>query len=138
MKLPPVAVLIPYSKGTFVYAQTDSQNMHLVLDTPHPREILSQLESLSPPRLVAFLDNTLWIPLAELLLEQTDLCLIPDPWLKHIPRQQPRRRAEFALHLLEAYFEDPIRLLGAKDRGPIPESTLTKRTGSWTTLLKRS
>ena len=75
---------------------------------------------------------------AELLLEQTDLCLIPDPWLKHIPRHQPKRRAEFALQLLEAYLEDPIRLLGAKDPESISNSTLIERTNSWTTLLKRS
>lgn len=138
MKLPPLAVLIPYSKGTFVFVQTNSQELHRVLDTSHPREILDILEPLPRPRLVAFLGNALWSALAEVLLEQTDLCLIPDPWLRHIPRHLLRHRAEFALQLLEAYFEDPIRLLGAKDPGSISDSTLTERRNSWTTLLKRS
>lgn len=114
MKLPPLAVLIPYSMGIFVYVQTDSQDLHCALDASDPRHILEQLELLPQPRLVAFLGNGLWTPLAQVLLEQTDLCLIPDPWLKHIPRNQLRRRAEFALQLLEAYLEDPIHLLGAK------------------------
>jgi hypothetical protein len=138
MKLPPLAVLIPYSKGIFVYVQTASQELHYVLSTHNRREILEQLDPLPPPRLVAFLGNAPWTALAELLLEQTDLCLIPDPWLKHIPRHQPKRRAEFALQLLEAYLEDPIRLLGAKDPESISNSTLIERTNSWTTLLKRS
>lgn len=114
MKLPPLAVLIPYSKGIFVYVQTASQELHCVLRTHNPREVLEQLEPLPPPRLVAFLGNVPWTALAELLLEQTDLCLIPDLWLKHIPPHQPKRRAEFTLQLLEAYFAAPIRLLGAK------------------------
>ena len=119
LPLPPLAVLIPYSKGVFVYVQTASQELHYVLSTHNPREIREQLDPLPPPRLVAFLGNAPWTALAELLLEQIDLCLIPDPWLKHIPTHQPKRRAEFTLQLLEAYFADPIRLLGAKD----PQST---------------
>jgi len=137
VKLPPLAVLIPYSKGILVYVQTASQELYHVLDTAHPREILEQLEPLPQPRLVAFLGQGPWTALAEVLLEQTDLCLIPDPWLEHIPRHQPRRRAEFALQLLEAFLEDPIRLLGAKERPKI-DLQFTQRTSSWTTQLKRS
>ena len=127
MKLPPLAVLIPYSKGIFVYVQTDSQGLHCALDTPYPQEILEQLQPLPSPRLVAFLGNGLWTALADVLLDQTDLCLIPDPWLKHIPHQQPKRRAEFALQILEAYFEEPSRLLGAKSPGSTFDSLLAQR-----------
>lgn len=119
MKLPALAVLIPYSKGVFVYVQTKSENLHHVLDTPNPRKILEAVRSLPPPRLVAWLGALPWTALSELLLEQTDLCLIPDPWLKHIPSHQLQRRADFTRQLLEVYFGDPICLLGIKKPGEL-------------------
>jgi hypothetical protein len=120
-KWPPLAVLIPYSKGVLVYAQTTSKDLRCVLDTSKPREILEGLKPLPP--LVALLGDIPWKELCEVILEHTDLCIVPDPWLKHIPRNQRQRRADFTLQLMKAYFGSPIRLIGVKRPQMIPFST---------------
>ena len=54
--------------------------------------------------------------LGQVLIQDTDLCVIPGRWLEHIPYWDSLKRAEFAVQLVEAHLSTPIRLYGARDK----------------------
>ena len=116
--IPNLAILIPYSQGLMVYRRVAGGKLRCVFDARDPQDALEVVCELPQPRLAAILDRYPYHLLMELLLCETDLCLIPDGWLSHIPIYKPCDRAEFSVQLVEAFLKEPIRLLGRKNTGP--------------------
>ncbi len=112
--MPHLLLLVPYSQGFMIYRRAGSEELQHLLNSPSPYAVLTALHKLPLPRLVVLLDRFPGRLLGELLLRETDLCLIPQAWVKHIPCHQPNQRARFTLQLLEAFLKEPIRLLGNK------------------------
>jgi hypothetical protein len=120
MKLPNFLVLIPYSRGYQLFIRTGADKPSCVLDSNSPREIFDAVAQLEPPRLVAHVGRAYDHYVANLVLHETDLCIIPEPWLRHLSILQPRERARFAAQLVEAHLTGPIRLYGDKDAHRLP------------------
>ncbi len=120
MSLPNLLVLIPYSQGIMIYRRAQAEQLHHTESSPVELAVLEALAQLPAPRLVAYLGTGPHRLLGQMLLRETDLCLIPTAWMKHIPLHQPASRARFAVQLIEAFLSEPIRLLGNKT---------TERTG---------
>ena len=114
MKLPYLAVLIPYSKGLMLFEGTHADNLKLVADSACPQMILHTIRQLPAPRLAIHVGAAYEDFLGGLVFYETDLCVIPHPWMRHIPRFRVPDRAKFAVQLLEAFLAEPIRLFGAK------------------------
>ena len=113
MKADNLAVCLPYCKGVAVYIQKAGQDLqHLWNDDFDDWTIHKLSELLPPPRLVIFVGSPCSSEMGVLLLQQTGLCIIPDPWLEHIPLWNTTQRAESSIKLLEAHLNHPIRLLG--------------------------
>ena len=114
MSCPHLLLLVPYSQGFMIYRRAGSEELQHLLNSPSPYAVLTALHQLPQPRIVALLDRFPPRLLGELLLRETDLCLIPQAWVKHIPCYQPDPRARFTLQLLEAFLQEPMRLLANK------------------------
>lgn len=116
--IPNLVILIPFSQGLMVYRRAADGKVHCVFDARSPHAALEVICELPQPRLAAILDRRPYRLLMDLLLRETDLCLIPDGWVSHIPIYKPSVRAQFAVQLVEAFLKEPIRLLGSQNTGP--------------------
>jgi hypothetical protein len=115
--IPNLVILIPYSQGLMVYRHLPDGEVRYVLGAGTPQDALEVVCELPHPRLAAILDDHPYRLLAQLLVRETEICLIPDGWLNHIPIYKPCDRAQFSVQLVEAFLKEPIRLFGAKDTG---------------------
>lgn len=116
MKTENLAVCLPYCKGITIYIQNAGQDLRRLWHDDLDDCTLHKLtEVLHPPRLVIFVGIPCANEMGVLLLQQTNLCIIPDQWLEHIPPWNRVERAEFSIKLLEAHLNYPIRLFGAID-----------------------
>ena len=120
MKLPNLLVLIPYSQGYQLFLPTDTDTLRYVLSSNCPREIFDAVAQLETPRLVAHVGRAYDHSLANLVLHETDLCIIPEPWMRHLSILQTHDRGRFAAQLVEAHLIEPIRLYGDKDAHRLP------------------
>lgn len=110
-------VLNPYSQGFFVFTKTAAGNLEQQRETRSPRQILHLAGKIPRPRLAVSIGRA-YDSLLSLLLQQTDLCMIPMAWLSHIPLWQVEERVQFAVQLTQAHLNDPIRIFGAKELIP--------------------
>lgn len=115
MRLPNLAILIPYSRGFEIFFRDREGNLERVVDSNCPQVILRTISQLPPPRLAVHVGRSYDHFLAGLVFHQTDLCIIPEPWIRHIPLFRVRDRADFAMGLIEALLMEPICLFGAKN-----------------------
>jgi len=126
-KNPEIVILIPYSQGAMVYHRPRGGDLHRATHTPPSRHaVLDFVRGLPPPRLAVILGRHPCRWLMKLLLQETDLCIIPDRWVRHIPIWRSSDRAHLAMRLTEAFLSEPIQLLGCKNT----ETEQTERTAS--------
>ena len=116
MRVENLAVCLPYSQGIDVYIRRAGEEKLLLCPTFNDRAISDIPLTLAQPRLVVLVGQLWGTFLGQILIQETDLCVIPDRWLEHIPYCERLQRAEFAIQLIEAHLDVPIRLYGAKDR----------------------
>ncbi len=117
MKLDNLAVCLPYSQGSHVYVRRAGEGQLLLCPGAFNDHAISDIPLLlDPPRLVVLVGQMWASFLGQILIQDTDLCVIPSRWLEHIPYWERLQRAEFAVQLVEAHLSTPIRLYGAKDR----------------------
>lgn len=117
MRSPDLAILIPYSQGFMVYHRPPGGDLRYADTPPSRHAVLNFVYELPQPRLAAILARCPGRLLTDLLLRETDVCLIPDRWMQHIPIWKTCDRAHFAVQLTEAFLSEPIRLLG-RNTGP--------------------
>lgn len=120
MTRPNLLVLIPYSRGYQIFIPTETDKLRYVLSSNCPRDIFAAVAQLETPRLVAHVGRTYDRYLANLVLHETDLCIIPEPWMRHLSIPQIHDRARFAVQVVEAHLTEPIRLYGDKDAHLLP------------------
>lgn len=118
MKVENLAVCLPHSQGIHVYLRRAGEDRLMLCPTFDDCAISDIPLLLAPPRLVVLVGQLWGTFLGQILIQETDLCVIPDRWLEHIPSWERLQQAEFAVHLIEAHLTTPIRQYGAKD----PES----------------
>lgn len=115
MRVENLAVCLPYSQGIDVYVRIAGEHLRLWPETFDDQTISKITDPLPRPCLVVFIGRPWGSLLGEILFQQTDLCIIPERWLEHIPCWQRLQRAEFSVQLIEAHLSDPIQLFGAKN-----------------------
>ena len=115
MTRPNFLVLIPNSRRYLLFLATHTDKPRYVLGSNNPREIFDAVTELETPRLVAHVGRAYDHYLANLVLHETDLCIIPEPWMRHLSNHPVDDRARFAAQLVEAHLIEPIRLYGDKD-----------------------
>lgn len=115
MKVENLAVCLPYSQGIHVYTRIAGQELRLWPETLDEWTLPQITDPLPRPRIVVFVGTAHGSFLGEILLQQTELCIIPDRWLEHIPCWDRMKRAEFSIQLLEAHLSNPIRVFGVID-----------------------
>ena len=116
MKVENLAVCLPYSQGSHVYVRRAGDERLLLCPEDFGDYAISDIPLLlDPPRLVVLVGQMWASFLGQILIQDTDLCVIPGRWLEHIPYWERLQRAEFAVQLVEAHLSAPIRLYGAKD-----------------------
>ena len=116
MKVQNLAVCLPYSQGIDVYIRRVGQEkLFLYPETFNDRTVSKIPQPLGQPRLVVLIGRVWGTFLGHMLLQNTDLCVVPECWLVHIPYSERLQRAEFAVQLIEAHISEPIQLFGAKD-----------------------
>ncbi len=117
MNVDNLAVCLPYSQGSHVYVRRAGEEKLLLCPQAFNDYAISDIPLLlDPPRLVVLVGQMWATFLGQILIQDTDLCVIPGRWLEHIPYWDRLQRAEFAVQLVEAHLCAPIRLYGAKDR----------------------
>lgn len=116
MNIENLAVCLPYSQGIHVYIRREGEERLLLGPETFNDDAISDIPLLlAQPRLVVLVGQLWGTFLGQILLQDTDLCVIPDRWLEHISYWERLQRAEFAVQLIEAHLSAPIRLYGAKD-----------------------
>ncbi len=136
MKVDNLAVCLPYSQGSQVYVRRAGEEKLLLCPEDFRDYAISDIPLLmDPPRLVVLVGQPWATFLGQILIQDTDLCVIPGRWLEHIPYWERLQRAEFAVQLVEAYLSTPIRLYGAKDRESI--EVIRQAEVSWWSRLTR-
>lgn len=108
-------VLIPNSRRYQLFRATHTHEPQCLLNSNSAREIFDAVAELETPRLVAHVGRAYDHYLANLVLHEADLCIIPDPWMRHLSNHPIDDRARFAAQLVEAHLIEPIRLYGDKD-----------------------
>lgn len=116
MSVDNLAVCLPYSQGISVYVRIAGEKLRLWPETLDEWTLPKITDPLPRPRIVVFVGRAYGSFIGEILLDQTDLCIIPTQWLEHIPCWDRVQRAEFAIRLLEAHLTNPIRLFGTLGR----------------------
>jgi len=113
-----LAILIPYSQGAMLYHRPTGGDLRCAADTPPSRHaVLDFVRELPQPRLAVILGRHPGRWLMDLLLQESDLCVIPDRWVQHIPIWKSSDRAQLAMQLTDAFLSEPIRLFGRKNTG---------------------
>ena len=134
MKLENLAVCLPYSQGSQVYVRRAGEEDLLLCPETFDDFAISDVPLLlDPPRLVVLVGQPWASFLGQILIQDTDLCVIPGRWLEHIPYWDRLQRAEFAVQLVHAHLNAPIRLYGAKDRESL--EVIREAESSWWSLL---
>ena len=136
MKFENLAVCLPYSQGIDVYIRRAGEEELLICPETFDDRAISDIPlTLAQPRLVVLVGKLWGTFLGQILIQNTDLCVIPDRWLEHIPYWEGLQRAEFVIQLIEAHLSAPIRLYGAKDRESL--DVLRQAEISWMEHLLR-
>lgn len=117
MSSPDLIVLIPYSQGVMTYHRDHGGELRPAEISPSWHAVFDFVSTFPPPRLVTVLDRQPSRCLMDLLLRETDLCIVPDCWAQHIPIWRASDRAYLAMQLTDAFLSEPIRLLGHKNTG---------------------
>jgi len=135
MKVDNLAVCLPYSQGSHVYVRRPGEEKLLLCPETFGDYAISDIPLLlDPPRLVVLVGQPWATFLGQVLIQDTDLCVIPGRWLEHIPYWDRLQRAEFAVQLAEAHLSTPIRLYGAKDTESL--EVIRQMERSWWSRLK--
>lgn len=74
----------------------------------HPREVRDCLLGLPSPRSVVLCGRRFADELSDAFLDLADLFVVPNTWLRHIPRLEPGERAAHAARFAVAHARTPI------------------------------
>jgi hypothetical protein len=115
MKVGNLAVCLPDAQRIHVYLRRAGQEKLMLCPSFDDSGISDIPLLLAQPRLVVLVGQLWESFLGQILIQDTDLCVIPDRWLEHIPSWERLQQVEFAIHLIEAHLSTPIQQYGAKD-----------------------
>jgi len=81
-----------------------------------PRQLTDDLCRLPPPCIVVLCGTRHLRPIAEQVLQRTDLYIVPACWLASVPASDPAGRAALAVRLVNAHRRAPIECLVHPDQ----------------------
>lgn len=97
------AVLLPCSLGYCLFVRWPRQRLRTCTEILHPSDVGDALRSLGDPLSVVLIGRARADAVSDAVLEIADLFIVPDAWLRRVPRAALSARAELAVRIASAH-----------------------------------
>lgn len=98
-----IAVLLPCALGYCLFIRWPRQRMRACTSIVHPSDLRDVVCSLADPLLVVLVGQRGADVVSDAVLHDANLVIVPEPWLRHVPRNARSARAEIAARLATAH-----------------------------------
>ncbi len=103
-----VVVIIPNPLGYCLFVRWPRQRLRACSSILHPSDLQDAVRSLGDPLTVVLVGRRGADAVSEAVLETADLVIVPDAWLKRVPRTALAARAQVAARIACAQRTGPI------------------------------
>lgn len=103
-----VAVLLPTSLGYCLFIRWPRQRLRACTEILDPISLRDTIQSLGDGVTVVLIGRRDADAVAEAVLETADLVVVPEPWLRRVPRSAFTARAEIAARIACAHRQAQI------------------------------
>jgi hypothetical protein len=97
------AVLIPCSLGYCLFVRWPYQRLRTTTDIVHPADVRDMVGALGDPLTVVLVGRRHADAISDAVLHHAELVIVPDAWLRRVPRRALSSRAELAVRLAAAH-----------------------------------
>lgn len=97
------AVLLPCSLGYCLFVRWPHQRLRSCSEIVHPADVRDTVGALGDPLTVVLVGRRHADPISDAVLHHADLVIVPDAWLRRVPRRAFSTRAELAVRLAAAH-----------------------------------
>ena len=97
------AVLIPCPLGYCLWVQWPRQRLRACSSIVHPLDLRDTVCSLGDPLTVVLVGRRRADAVSDTVLDAAELVIVPDPWLRRVPRGALSARAELAVRVAAAH-----------------------------------
>ncbi len=98
-----IAVLIPCPLGYCLWVQWPRQRLRACSTIVHPLDLGDTIRSLGDPVTVVLVGRRHADAVSEAVLDAAELVIVPDAWLRRVPRTALSTRAEVAARVAAAH-----------------------------------
>jgi hypothetical protein len=98
-----VAVLLPTSLGYCLFIRWPRQRLRACSEILHPSDLRDAIHSLGEPLTVVLIGRRHADAVAEAVLDVAELVVVPEQWLRRVPRTAMSTRADLAVRIANAH-----------------------------------
>jgi len=98
-----VVVIIPNPLGYCIFVGWPRQRLRACMCVIHPSDLQDAVRSLGDPVSVVLVGRRCADAVSDAVLDTADLVIVPDPWLRRIPRTAFAARARTAARIASAH-----------------------------------
>lgn len=103
-----VAVLIPCPLGYCFWVKWPRQRLRACSSIVHPLDLADTVRSLGDPLTVVLVGRRNADAVSDAVLDTAELVIVPDAWLRRVPRTALSARAEVAARVAAAHRTDQV------------------------------
>ncbi len=111
-----VVVLIPNPLGYCLFVRWPRQRLRACMCVVHPSDLHDTVQSLGDPVTVVLIGRRYADAVSDAVLDTADLIIVPEAWLKRVPRTALAARALAATRIAGAYRADRVEQRERRDR----------------------
>ena len=106
-----IIVLVPGPRGLYVYVRFPGEPVIKIEEVNTPGELLHLLGIfVRPPKSIILVESPTERIYVDAILHEYDLIVVPVTWMRHLRRDNVRRRARFAARVALSHRADPIEV----------------------------
>lgn len=99
-----VAVLVPCPLGYCLFVRWPRQRLRACSSIVDPADLANAVRSLGDPVLVVLIGCRAADAVSDAVLDDADLVIIPEAWLRRVPKRALTARAEAAARIATAHY----------------------------------
>ena len=98
-----IVVLIPNPLGYCIFVSWPRQRLRACMCVIHPSDLQDTIQSLGDPVTAVLIGRRCADAVSEAVLDTADLIIVPEAWLKRVPRTALAARAQAAARIATAH-----------------------------------
>ena len=98
-----IVVLIPNPLGYCIFVRWPHQRLRAVMCVIHPSDLQDTIQSLGDPVTVVLVGRRGVDAVSDAVLDTADLVIVPEAWLRRVPRTALAARARVAVRIASAH-----------------------------------